>query len=58
MTITFMNPLETPTIIHLHFTGKRQGSICHDDRWRIDPWLYGDIRCTKRYNTNTASRQF
>ena len=44
MTITFMNPLETPTIIHLHFTGKRQGSICHDDRWRIDPWLYGDIR--------------
>ena len=24
--------------------GKRQGSICHDDKWRIDPWLYGDIR--------------
>ena len=35
MTITFRNPLETPTIIHLHFTGKRQGSICHDERWRI-----------------------
>ena len=25
MTITFRNPLETPTIIHLHFTGNDKG---------------------------------
>ena len=23
--------------------GKRQGSICHDERWRIDPSSYPDV---------------
>ena len=23
--------------------GKRQGSICHDDKWRIDPSSYPDV---------------
>ena len=44
MTVTFRNPLETPTIIHLHFTGNDKGLYPTMNRWRIDPWLYGDIR--------------
>lgn len=39
MTVTFKNPLETPTIIHLHFTGNGKGLYATMNRWRIDPSL-------------------
>lgn len=44
--------------IHPHFTGNDKGLYATMIGGSIDPWLYGDIRCTKMYNTNTASRQF
>ena len=37
MTITFRNPLETPTIIHLHFTGNDKGLYATMRGGRIDP---------------------
>ena len=30
--------------IHPHFTGNDKGLYATMNRWRIDPWLYGDIR--------------
>ena len=27
-----------------HFTGNDKGLYATMNRWRIDPWLYGDIR--------------
>ena len=30
--------------IHPHLTGNDKGLYATMNRWRIDPWLYGDIR--------------
>ena len=33
--------------IHPHFTGNDKGLYATMIGGSIDPWLYGDIRCTK-----------